>query len=372
MIIKVDRNVFSDGIDIVSKAVASKTSLPILECILIEAEKNRIKLTANNKEIGIETTIEGIIIEDGMAAVEAKLFSGIIRKMPEGEITIDTSDSVSAVITNGDVKISIPFKSGKDFITLPDVSDDKKIRISQYSLREIINQTRFSISDSDANIIMTGENFSVKDNCLTAVSIDGRRISLRKIELKGANEDINVTIPGKTLNELIKIINGGIDDEVVINVSGSNVMFRFGNTKVVSRTIEGEYFKISRFMTIDQSVSIEVNRRNLIDAIERTLILIQDNDKKAIIISIKDDNKLYIRVDTNIGSLNESVDVAKEGGEIIAGFNNRYLLDALNAISDETVKIYFNNSKTPCLIKDDEETYTYVILPININTAAYK
>ncbi len=371
MIIKCKKESLVSGLGIVSKAVSSKTTYPILQCVLIEAKNGKIKFTSNNTDLGIETFIEGTVIEDGVSAIEAKLFTDIVRKLPDDIITVDTSDDIRAVITCQKTKYTIAYKSGNDFINIPPVTTDKSITISQYTLREIIRQTIFSISDNENNPIMTGEYFEVSGDKLTVVSIDGKRISVRNVELSENKDSVSVIIPGKSLNELVKIINGGVDDKVNIYFEKSYVMFEFGNTKVTSRLIEGEYYKITRFMSLDHSMIVTVDKRELIDAIDRTTLLIQETDKKPIIVSVKDDNNMYLRVDTNMGSFNENLEVEKEGGEIIIGFNPKFLLDALRVIDDDRVKIYMSDSKNPCIIKDDEGSFTYVILPININTAAY-
>ncbi|MBR1506953.1 MAG: DNA polymerase III subunit beta [Eubacterium sp.] len=371
MIIKCKKESLINGLNIVSKAVSNKTTMPILQCVLVEAAAGKIRLTGNNTELGIETYIEGTVIEEGTSAIEAKLFMDIVKKLPDDVVTVDTSDNIRAIITCQKTKYTIAYKSGNDFTGIPIVSTDRCITLSQFTLREVIRQTIFSISDNENNPIMTGEYFEVKGNMLTVVSIDGKRISVRNVELADSAGDVSAIIPGKSLNELIKIINGGVDDKVSIYFENNNILFEFGETKVVSRLIEGDYYKISKFMSLDHKMIVSVDKKELISAIDRTTLLIQETDKKPIIVSVKDDDNMYLRVDTNMGSFNENIPVSKEGGEIIIGFNPRFLLDALRVIDDDKVKIYMSDSKNPCLIKDDMGSFTYVILPININTEVY-
>jgi DNA polymerase-3 subunit beta len=371
MRIKCKKSDLASGINIVSKAVSTKTTMPILECILIDVRNGRIRLIANDLEIGIETYIDGTILEEGKVAIEAKLFNDIIRKLPDSEVNIETDSDYKTVITCEKAKFKISCKSGDDFSYLPDIEKEKSITISQFSLREIVRQTIFSISDNENTKLMTGESFEVKDNQLIVVSLDGHRISMRKIDLKGENEDVKVVVPGKTLMDLSKIISGGTEDEVSIYFSDKNILFEFDNTRVVSRLLEGEYFKITQMLSIDHKMMVNVNKRELLSCIDRASLLISESDKKPIIISVKNDNIMYLRVDTNMGSLNEEVEVTKEGGEIIIGFNPKFIMDALRVIDDETVSIYMNDTKNPCIIKDEAGSYIYVILPVNINAAAY-
>ena len=241
----------TNAVNIVLKAVPSKTTMSILECILIDASTNEIKFTANDMELGIETLVEGEIIEKGKIAIDAKIFSEIVRKLPDSEITISTDNNYQMLITCEKAKFNIAGKSGEDFSYLPMIEKDKFIYLSQFTLKEIIRQTIFSIADNDNNKIMTGELFEVNGNELKVVSLDGHRISIRKVELKDSFDKISAIVPGKTLTEICKILNGGNDDEVRIFFTMNHIVFEFDNTVVVSRLIEGEYFKINQMLSSD-------------------------------------------------------------------------------------------------------------------------
>jgi DNA polymerase-3 subunit beta len=354
------------GINNVSKAVSTKTTYPILSCIFIEAENGNIKLTANDMEIGIESYVDGTVIEDGKVAIEAKLLSDIIRKLPDSEITIETNEDFKTTIKCEKALFTIAGKSGEDFSNLPEVARDKYITISQFKLREIINQTIFSLSDNENNNIMTGELFEISNNNLRVVAIDGHRIAIRNVELKGENNDVKVIVPGKTLNDISKIISGGIDDEVNIYFTDKNILFEFDRTKVVSRLIEGEYFRIDNMLNVDYLIKFTINKREFLDCLDRSSLLIKDSDKKPIKLTIED-NTLYLKIDSLIGSMNEEIDITKEGSNLIIGFNPKFLMDAIRVIDDDNITIYMNNKKSPCVIKDEEESYIYLILPMGIN-----
>ena len=229
-----------NGVQIVSKAVSNKTTMSILECIMIDATKGIITLTANDMDLGIETIIDGDIIEKGSIALDAKIFLEIVRKLPDSDITITTDSSYKTTITCEKSKFNIIGKSGEDFSYLPEVERDDSIVISQFTLKEVVRQTIFSISDNDNNKLMTGELFEINGNELKVVSLDGHRISIRKIELKEEYVSKKVVVPGKTLNEVSKILPGGADSIVTISFTPKHIVFEFDNTTVVSRLIEGE------------------------------------------------------------------------------------------------------------------------------------
>ena len=187
------------GVSIVSKAVPTKTTMPILECILIDATTDIIKLTANDMELGIETVIRGQIDEKGMIALDARIFSDIVRKLPDNEIVIESGVNFQTLITCEKAKFNISGKSGEDFSYLPYIERENPVSISQFTLKEVIRQTIFSIADNDSNKLMTGELFDMNGDILKVVSLDGHRISIRKIELKESYEPKKIVVPGKTL-----------------------------------------------------------------------------------------------------------------------------------------------------------------------------
>ena len=353
------------GVSIVSKAVPSKTTMSILECVLIDASAGIIKLTANDMELGIETIIEGEIIEKGIIALEAKLFSDIVRKLPDNDIIIETKENYQVTISCEKAKFNLSGKSGEDFTYLPFIEKDDYITVSQFTLKNVIQQTIFSIADNETNKLMTGELFEINGSELKVVALDGHRIAIRKIDLKDNYNTQKVIVPGKTLNDISKILSGEADKDVNIYFTKNHIVFEFDNTVVVSRLIEGEYFRIEQMLSNDYETKFSINKREFIECIDRATLLVKEGDKKPIVINIKD-GTMEVKISSYMGSMNEEIDIEKEGKDILIGFNPKFLLDALRVIEDETVNIYMMNSKAPCFIKNDEENYIYLVLPVNM------
>lgn len=356
-----------NGVQIVSKAVSNKTTMSILECIMIDATKGSITLTANDMDLGIETVIEGDIIEKGAIALDAKIFLEIVRKLPDSDIKIDTDDSFKTTITCEKAKFNIIGKSGEDFSYLPVVEKNDSIIISQFTLKEVVRQTIFSISDNDNNKLMTGELFEINDDELKVVSLDGHRISIRKIRLKESYSPKKVIVPGKTLNEVSKILPGGAENDVIISFTDKHIVFEFGNTTVVSRLIEGEYFRIDQMLSSDYETKVKINKKEFLNCIDRATLLVKEGDKKPIIINILD-GSMELKINSILGSMNEDIDIEKQGKDLMIGFNPKFLIDALRVIDDEEVDLYMVNPKAPCFIKNQEESYIYLILPVNFTT----
>lgn len=356
------------GVSIVSKAVPSKTTMAILECILIDATTDIIRLTANDMELGIQTDIEGEILERGMIAIDAKIFSEIVRKLPDNDVIIETNENLQTTIVCEKAKFDISGKPGEEFSYLPVIEKEDSIEISQFTLKEVIRQTIFSIADTESNKLMTGELFEIKDNMLRVVSLDGHRISIRKIELKDQVNDKKLVVPGKTLIEVSKILSGELESQVYISYTNNHIVFEFDNTIVVSRLIEGEYFKIDQMLSSDYDTKVKINKKELLSCIDRATLLVKEGDKKPIIINIGDE-VMELKIKSQIGSMNEEIVINKEGKDLLIGFNPKFLIDALRVIDEEEVTLYLMNAKAPCFIKDDKESYIYLILPVNFNAA---
>lgn len=365
MKISCSKTALMNGINIVSKAVSTKSTMPNLQCILIESSLSEIRLIANDIELGIETIIDGVITEAGRIALDAKLLSDIIRKLPDSEVMIETNANYQANIRCERSKFNIMGTSGEDFNYLPEVEKNKYINISQFTLKEVIRQTIFSISDQENTKIMTGELFEINGDTLRVVSLDGHRISIRKVQLKESYENMKAIVPGKTLNDISKILTGGVDDEIHIYLTDKHILFEFEQTKVVSRLLEGEFYRIDQMLSNDYETKLSVNKKEFLDCLDRASLFISESDKKPIILNIEEDN-IYLKIDSSLGSMNDEIEIKKEGKDLRIGFNPKFLMDALRAINDEVVDIYMINAKSPCFIKAVDESYIYLILPISI------
>ena len=300
------------GINTVSKAVSNKTTMTILECILIETEDNQIKLTANDTELGIETIIDGEIVTPGKIALEAKIFSEIIKKLPESDIILETEANGNTSIHCEQLHCNIMGRPGDDFAHLPEISRENKITVSQYDLKEVIRQTIFSVSDNENNKLMTGELLNIKDNMLTITSLDGHRISVRKIELSDSYEETEIIVPGKTLQEISKILPGEAKDSVNLYITDKHILFEFENTLVVSRLLEGKFYNINQMLSTDYETKITVNKMDLLRCLDRSTLFVKESDKKPIILKIESE-KMELMISSEIGSMRDQLMLEKEG-----------------------------------------------------------
>ena len=358
------RNELMKSINIVNKAVPVRTTMPVMECILIDASAEKIRITANDMDLGIETTLVGQIVEKGIIAIDARMIAEITRKLPESDITIESDENFLTTISCGKAVFRITGMDGDDFSRVPMIGRDECVEISQFLFREMIRQTIFSISQNDTNKIMTGELLEIKDDALRLISLDGHRISIRRSTLEKESAGRRVIVPGKSLSEISKIFSGNMEDMVQIYFEKNLVMFAFDETIVVSRLIDGEYFNVDQMISRDYETMVTVNRREMIDCIDRSLLFVREEDKKPIILNIGDE-RMEISITSRMGSMNEDIPIEKSGKDIRIAFNPKFMMDALRAIEDENVDIYFVNGRTPCVIRDEGMSFVYLILPVN-------
>ena len=239
--------------------------------------------------------------------------------------------------------------------------------MSQLTLRDMIRQTVFSIAPDSENMkIMTGELMEINGKKLRLVSLDGHRISLRNVELNEEYGNQKVIVPGKTLNELLKILSGELEDKVTIYFSDNHILFEMKDTIVLSRLIEGEYYLVDRMISGDYETLVHVNKREISESIDRATLLLKENEKKPLVFDMKD-TEMEVKLKTPLGNFDEKIGINKEGDDIKIAFNPKFMLDALRVIDDESIDIYFMNVKSPCIIKDKTESYMYLILPVNFN-----
>ncbi|MCR5846981.1 MAG: DNA polymerase III subunit beta [Lachnospiraceae bacterium] len=367
MRVSIEKEKFLNALSVVGKAISTKPNLNTSGCILIDATKSYIRLLASNEDMAIQGIVEGEIIEEGMVGLDARQLTDLIRKIPEGFINVfynekEDGDAVNVLIESNNIKAVIPGKFGYLFSDLPEIERDVKLEISQYALKDIIRRTIFCTSLNSINKILEGELFVINNGILRVEAVEQSRVAIRQIEIN--NNDINekLIIKGSGLNELIKIISDDTESFVDMYFMKDNVVFEFDNYIIVMRLLEGNFFDSSNLKYNDYITKVEVNKKSLYECLDRTTLFAKEGDKKSVKFVITNDN-VNISVVSQYGSINENIEIFKEGEDIEISFNPKLFIDALKAIDDETVTIYLLGKKFPCFIRK-EDTYNYVVLPI--------
>lgn len=357
------------AINSVVKGVASKTTMPILEGILIQTNDNEIKLTTYDLEIGIEYIMECEVKEQGSIVVNAIMFSEIIRKLPDTEIHISVNDKNLLEIECEGSLYKLATMNPEEFPELPKIEIENSIEVDQNVLKNMIRKTIFAVSSEESRPIFTGCLFEIENNKLTLVSVDGFRLALRSIFLNKQSNNFKAVIPGKTLNEVNKIISDSFEP-VKIGVAKNQALFEMDNCKVVTRILDGEFLNYKNVIPSNWETRIRVNKNNIQNSFERISLIsastIEKEKKYPVKVQV-DIGKVIISCTNQTGDAKEELYVSTEGKNLEAGFNPKYFLDSLKAIEDEEVYIEFGSSISPCLIKSIEDNnYTYMILPIRL------
>ena len=353
----------------VVKGVASKTTMPILEGILIQTNEGEIKLTTYDLEIGIEYTMKCDIIEHGSIVVNATMFTEIIRKLPDTEINISVNENNLLTIECEGALYKLATMNPDEFPELPQIEIENSIDIEQGALKNMIRKTIFAVSSDENRPIFSGCLFEIKDNKLNVVAIDGFRLALRNINLPVPVNDFKAVIPAKTLNEVIKIISDSFES-VKIGDAKNQALFEMENCKIVTRILDGEFLNYNSVIPTEWQTRVRVNRNDLQNSFERISLISSssiEKEKKYPVKVTVDLGKMIISCTNQTGDAKEEVYISTEGKYLEAGFNPKYFLDCLKAIDDEEIYVEFGSNISPCLVKSVENSdYVYMILPIRL------
>ena len=354
----------------VTKAVATKTTMPILEGILIQTNDNEVKFTTYDLEIGIEYIINCEVIQQGATVVNAIMFSEIIRRLPDSEIKITLDDKNLLVIECEGSLYKLATMNPEEFPELPKISIENSIEMEQNSLKEMIRKTIFAVSTEENRPIFTGCLFEIKNNKLNVVAVDGFRLAWKSKFLQNKINDFTAVIPGRTLNEINKIIIDSYDS-IKIGVAKNQALFEMENCKVVTRLLDGEFLNYSSVIPENWETRIRVDKNSIQNCFERISLISSSSIEKEKKYPVKvnvEIGKVTISCTNQTGDAKEEMYVTTEGKNLEAGFNPKYFLDALRAIDDQEVFVDFGTSISPCIIRPVEEggDYIYMVLPIRM------
>ena len=358
----------SKALNTVSKAVSTRSALPILKGILLKAEGNELIMSASDMDISIVKKTEILCEEEGSVVVNAKLFGDIIRKLPGGDIYITSDEENNVTVKTSFSEFNIVGISPDEFPKIKDTEDDiYKVSLDKKLFGDMIRKTSFAASIDESKGIITGVLTEIERDSLNMVALDGFRMSV--VREKIANEgEKKVVINGRLINEIKNIISDSEDEEDVdILIGSKNASFIFKDTKAVVRLLEGDFIKYKDILPKDGSCTVITDRNVLLDSIERASLQAKEGKNNLIKITINNE-LLVITSRSEEGKVKEEVIIEKEGDDIEIGFNSKYMIDALKAVDDERIKIIFKGSTSPCLIKPLEgDSYEYLVLPVRIS-----
>lgn len=364
MKINVLRTDLSNAVSNVSRVVSTKATIPALEGILIKAYGQTLSISGYDLEIGMTTSIEATVQQEGEIVVSAKLFSEIVRKLPEEIVCIETDERMITYITSGNAEYQIVGMASVEYPDLPSIEENETIALKGDILKEMIRQTVYAVSDNMAKPIYTGSLFEIKDKILKIVAIDGYRMAIRQ---ENVDSDVNsdFVVPGKTQQEILKLIND--ESEVSMSIGTRHILFKIKNYSVISRLIEGSFIDYKTTIPKESKTEVIVNTRKIINSVDRMALLNSDKIKTPVRCNILND-EIKLSCSSAVGKANDIISAPVIGEEVEIGFNNRYLLDALKNIECDEVKLLLNGSISPMVIKPVKgDNFISLIVPMRIS-----
>lgn len=356
------KNNLAEGINTVQKAVSTKSSIPALEGILIEADEN-IKLTGNDLELAIEYVVEGDVRTPGKIVVNSKLFGEIIKKLPDEDVMIEVFDNNNIKIECGHSKFDLRGISANTYPILNELTSDEGIIIKQDIIREMIRQTIFAIGTDENKKILTGSLIDLKDSILNVVSIDGYRMALRKEVSEIEQKEFSMVVPGKTLSEILKILKQN-DELLEIITTGNQIMFKLPNCKIFSRLLEGKYLNYKNLLPNNFVTKLELDTKEMLQAVERASLMAVEDRKYPVRLEIGEE-KIVLTSNTETGHSREEVSINFEGNMLDIALNPKFLIDALRIIEDERIIMQFASEVGPCTIKPiNSDSFAYMIAAV--------
>ncbi len=361
-----EKSMLMTGLNIAGRTVAPKSSMPVIEGILCKAGHN-LSLTGYNMETAITYEIEADITDPGQCVLPAKLFGDIIRRLPEGTVTVVVSEDYKVSIRSGYASFTISAESAEDYPELPDVNDGKPIAIPQNELKELISGTIFAVAENQGRPIHTGVKFEVTDSSITAIAVDGFRLARRTWHPEeGTGRELSFVVPAPGLKEVEKIVVD-TNECAYFTLGLKHILFQIGNATLVCRLLEGEFLDWRRVVPTNCPIQLVANVGDLASSVERVGLIVSEKYKSPVR-CVFSRNELLMRTNTTIGAAEDKCAIAGDGKELEIGFNVRYLADALRVVPSEEVTLELTNGLSPIVLTpvDDKHDFAYMVLPVRI------
>ena len=363
-----EKDMLVTGLNITGRTVAQKSTITAIEGILCRAASG-LSLTGYNMETAITYLIEAEVTDVGQCILPAKLFGDIVRRLPEGPVTVVVDENYKVSIRAGYASFTISAEPADDYPELPDVGDGRSIRIPQTALKELISGTIFAVSENQGRPIHTGVKFEVEDDKVSAIAVDGFRLARRTYHSDDATgRNLNFVVPSQGLKEVEKILQDN-DEDVAFTLGSKHILFQIGPATVICRLLEGEFLDWRKVVPTNCPIKLTANVSDLASSIERVGLIVSEKYKSPVR-CVFSNMELLLRTNTTIGAAEDRCSIAGDGQELEIGFNVRYLADALRAIPAEEVMLELTNGLSPIVLTpvDDKKDFAYMVLPVRIKT----
>ena len=362
-----EKSMLMSGLSITGRTVAQKSVLSAIEGILCKADKG-LTLTGFNMETAIIYNIDADVSEEGVCVLPAKLFGDIIRRLPEGPVTVSVDENFKVSVKAGYASFNISAESAADYPELPDVGSGKSVKIPQNALKDLISGTIFAVSENQGRPVHTGVKFEVEKDTISSIAVDGFRLARRTYHAEEAVElSLSFVVPAQGLKEVEKILTDS-EEEAYFTMGAKHILFTIGEATLICRLLEGEFLDWRRVVPTNCPVKLVANVSDLVSSIERVGLIVSEKYKSPVR-CLFSDNVLKMKTNTTIGVAEDRCSIAGNGRELEIGFNVRYLADALRAVPSEEVVLELTNGLSPIVmtpVEGEKKDFSYMVLPVRI------
>ena len=364
-----EKSMLVQGLNIASRTVAQKSSLSVLEGILCKAGDG-LNLTGYNMETAISYQIDAEVTEVGTCILPARLFGDIIRRLPEGPVTVVVDESFKVSIRSGYASFTISAESAEDYPELPDVDSGRAIHIPQNVLKEMISGTIFAVSENQGRPVHTGVKFEVADDSVSAIAVDGFRLARRTWHAESPiGRTLSFVVPAQGLKEVEKILTD-TEEDASFTLGPKHILYQIGGATLVCRLLEGDFLDWRKVVPTNCPIKLVANVADLASSIERVGLIVSEKYKSPVR-CVFGNQVVQLRTSTTIGAAEDRCSLAGDGKDLEIGFNVRYLADALRVIPSEEVVLELTNGLSPIVLTPAEEKYdySYMVLPVRIKNS---
>lgn len=365
MKLKIEKGELQKKVALASSAISQKVSMPILTKMVIVAENDEISLHGTDLSMGVVASVDGEVLEGGRIAVESKVFTDVVKKMPEGTLTVKTDEDGNVVVSNGKVRLKLSCADAENYPYMEFHDMETVALVKECELKNALKSVLFSLATDASDKKMTGAHLVIQDKDLTLTCLDGHRIAIFKLAMEQpVAQMIDCIVPGLFLGKLQSMLSTK-EEPVAISIGNTHIQFKINGAVFTSRLIEGSYYNVGQMIAVDAKIRMRINKTDFLDAVDRASLFVNEGDNKPVILDITD--TLRISIKAACGQMEEVVDAEKEGDEkpLRIGFNPRFILESVGKIDDEDISIEVSGPKTPCVIRGEE--YLYLVLPVNIH-----
>ena len=361
-----DTNTLSSACQNIQRSVSNKGTIAALECILIDALGDSVKLTGYDLEIGSETCISAFVEEKGKVAINARHLCDILRLLPESKVTIETDEKDMCKIKSGEAEYSIIGTPADTYPDLPSVTGSFPIVINQDILKDMIRKTIYAVAIGESRPVHTGVKFEITQGKITLIALDGFRLAIRREDIDYDDEPYSFVVPAKTLNEVVKYSDEE-NETFSITVGKRHIVFEIGSYKIISRLLDGEFLDYKAAIPAISNTKVKVKTRDLIESVERTSLLVSTEKIKTPVRCLIEGNEMKLSNITSLGKAKDKCIAQIDGNSLEIGFNARFMLDALKVCDEENINLELNTSATPIIITPAEkDNFLFLILPMRL------